>query len=296
MLERLRRTVWNWLPAFLEIAETGSVAGAARRLGLTPAAVSRTLGLLEDAVGEQLFNRVGRSLTLNQHGAALRDAVRAAQRAVDTGLSEALADPFGGPLRVASIGVLTDSFVIPALASLKAAHPQLVPDHLNVGAAEANVMLARGQLDVAFYYEDLTAEDIVVTRLGALGASVYCGRGHPLFDAARVTRAALLEHAFSVPQIGDTGRVMDGWPADLPRRIGMRITTLRSNLQVSLSGTLLTVLPDVTAADHLAAGDLRRFTTPRLPPIDVFAAHHASATARGAVTRLVDAVRARVAV
>ena len=46
MLSVLRRNLWNWLPAFLEIAEAGSVVGAARRLALTPAAVSRTLGLV----------------------------------------------------------------------------------------------------------------------------------------------------------------------------------------------------------------------------------------------------------
>lgn len=295
MLDRLRRTTWNWLPSFLEVAETGSVVAASKRLGLTPAAVSRTLGLLEDALGEQLFNRVGRSLTLNAHGAALRDAVRAAQRAIDGGLAEALGDPFGGPLRVASIGVVTDSFVVPALADLKVAYPQLLPDHLNLGAREANAMLARGQLDVAFYYEELTADGIVLTRLGALSASVYCGRAHPLFARRRIARDELLAHPFSVPQIGDTGRVMDGWPADLPRRIGMRITTLRSNLQVCLSGALLTVLPDVTAAPHLPTRELRRLPAPRLPPIDIFAAHHASATPRGSVAHLIAAVRARLA-
>jgi DNA-binding transcriptional LysR family regulator len=296
MLDRLRRTTWNWLPAFLEIAETGSVARAAKRLALTPAAVSRTLRLLEDELGEPLFNRGGRTLALNTTGAALRDAVRAAQRAVDVGLSEALGSGFGGPLRVASVGVLTDHFVVPAVLDLLRAHPTLVPEHLNLRTVDANAMLSRGQLDVAFYYEDVTVQSVRVHRIGSTPASVYCGRAHPLFGRRRVGRADVLEHAFSVPQIGDTGRVMDGWPPEVPRRIGMRITVLRSNLHVALSGVLLTVLPDATAAPHVTRRELRRLPCVSVPPIEVFAARHESATERGAVIALIRDVEARLRV
>jgi LysR family glycine cleavage system transcriptional activator len=104
VLASLRKHVWNWLPAFVEIAEAGSVVAAARRLALTPAAVSRTLGLLEDALGYPLFDRVGKRLALNAAGVALRDAVRAATRAVDAGLAGDADDRLGGPLACA-VGV-----------------------------------------------------------------------------------------------------------------------------------------------------------------------------------------------
>lgn len=294
MPRQLRRTTWNWLPTFLEVAETGSVSAASRQLGLTPAAVSRTLRLLEEQLGDPLFNRVGRSLALNTAGAALRDAVRRAVAQVDEGLLQTLGDPFVGALRVASIGVLTGHFVVPCLTRLKGEHPALVPEHLNLGTAEANALLARGQLHVAFYYEDVTAEHILVERLGQTTTSVYCGAAHPLFARAEVSRADILAQPFSVPQIGDTGRVMDGWPPDVPRAVGMRITMLHSNLEVALSGLMLTVLPDVTAAPHVAAGELRRLCFSGLPPIDVFAARHQSATERGAVASLVRAVGERL--
>ncbi len=288
MIPALRRNLWNWLPAFAEIAETGSVAAAARRLALTPAAVSRTLGLLEDAMGTPLFNRVGRGLVLNAAGTALRDAVRAATRDIDHGLSESLGDPFLGPLRVSSIGVLTDHFVIPALVALKRAHADLTPEHANLGPAEAATLLVRGLLDVAFWYEEVTAEEVVVERVGQLGAGIYCGKGHPLFTARRPALADVLEHAFSVPRIGDSGRVQDGWPSDVPRKIGMRITMLRSNLVVALSGALLTVLPDVTAAPHVAAGELRALPVLALPPIEVFAARHSGGLGRRPAQLLIE--------
>lgn len=295
MLTALRRNLWNWLPTFAEVAETGSVVAAARRLSLTPAAVSRTLRLLEDALGTPVFNRVGRGLVLNAAGASLRDAVRAATRDIDAGLSESLGDPFQGPLRVASLGVLTDHYVVPALIELKAKHADLHPEHAVLGPAEAATLLVRGLLDVAFWYEDVTAEEIVVERLGQIGASIYCGRGHPLFAARRPSLADVLAHPFSVPRIGDTGRVQDGWPSDVPRKIGMRITMLRSNLLVALSGALVTVLPDVTAAPHEDAGELRRLPVLELPPIEIFAARHAAALGRRPGQLVIDAVIALLA-
>jgi DNA-binding transcriptional LysR family regulator len=294
MIPRLRRNIWNWLPAFLEVAETGSVGRAARNLSVTPAAISRTLRLLQEEVGSPLFNRVGRQLVLNATGAALRDAVRSASRAVDTGLTEALGDPFVGPLRVASLGVLTEHFVVPCLIELRRAHPELVPEHVNIGTSEANAQLVRGQIDLAFYYEEVTAAGVVVERLGQTSTSIYCGREHPLFGARRVTLEQVLAHPFSVPQIGDSGRIMDGWPADLRREVGMRITLLRSNLEVCRSGALLTVLPDVTAAPDLERGLLRRLPVVELPAIELFAARHESAPERSAVRGLVDAVTARL--
>ena len=294
MLSSLRRNVWNWLPAFAEIAESGTVVAAARRLRLTPAALSRTLGLLEGALGTQVFDRVGRRLVLNSAGLALQDAITVATRSVETGLSDSLGDPFLGTLRVSSIGVLTDHVVVPALIDLKLRHPALLPEHAVHGPAEAMTLLARGLLDVAFYYEELTIEPGVVERLGELSAAVYCGVSHPLFRRRRVTVADVVAHPFSVPRVGDSGRVQDGWPVELPRTIGMRITMLRSNLQGAVAGAMLTVLPDVTAAEDLAAGRLRRLTVIELPPIPVFAARHRDSVGRRPGQVIIELARARL--
>ena len=64
-VQRKLRDVWNWLPTFRAIAETEHLPSAAERLHVTSAAVSRTLKLLEERLGEKLFNLDGRSLILN---------------------------------------------------------------------------------------------------------------------------------------------------------------------------------------------------------------------------------------
>lgn len=60
------------LLCFQAVAETGSFSAAARRLGLSQPALSRTVRLLEEALGARLFDRDTRNVALTPVGAELR--------------------------------------------------------------------------------------------------------------------------------------------------------------------------------------------------------------------------------
>ena len=64
------------LESFVRGAETGSFSAAARRLSLTPAAVSRNVAMLERNLGIRLFQRSTRKLTLTEAGERFLDAIR----------------------------------------------------------------------------------------------------------------------------------------------------------------------------------------------------------------------------
>jgi DNA-binding transcriptional LysR family regulator len=66
----------NLLTALDALLADGSVAGAARRLGLSASAMSRTLARLRATTGDPLLVRAGRGLVPTPHAAALRDRVR----------------------------------------------------------------------------------------------------------------------------------------------------------------------------------------------------------------------------
>lgn len=281
--------IWNWLPVFRAVAETEHLPTAARRLHVTTPAISRTLKLLEERLGYELFNRTGRALVLNTAGERLLRAVRESMGRVDVALKELSTEPLSGPLRISSIGVLTNHFVLPALLELHEAYSGLEPRLENFRTSEANDLIRRGQLDGAFYYEGISQEGLVVEALGTTTASIYCGMGHPLFGQAP-SLEELLEHPFSVPAIGDTGQVMDGWPVEVARKIGMRITLLTTNLAICSRGRFLTVLPDVTAHAQLTKGELHRFDFDLIEPISVFAAYRANERVGSAVLALVEAV------
>ncbi len=72
----------NLLTALDALLAEGSVAGAARKLGLSGSAMSRTLARLREATGDPLLVRAGRGLVPTPHAAQLRERVRhAAQEA-----------------------------------------------------------------------------------------------------------------------------------------------------------------------------------------------------------------------
>ncbi len=86
---------------FVAAIDEGSLAGAGRKLGKSPAAVSRAIGFLEERVGAELLHRTTRSLKLSEAG----ERYVVACRRVLTDLEEA--DIIAAGERSAPRGLLT---------------------------------------------------------------------------------------------------------------------------------------------------------------------------------------------
>lgn len=89
------------LRTFVEVADTGGVSSAARRLGVSKSIVSRRLIRLERELGVQLLARNTHGASLTEAGAAFRDHAARVSTEIDAA-REALA-PDGdlqGRLRV----------------------------------------------------------------------------------------------------------------------------------------------------------------------------------------------------
>jgi DNA-binding transcriptional LysR family regulator len=118
------------LESFVRSAETGSFSAAARRLALTPAAVSRNVALLERNLGVRLFQRSTRKLTLTEAGERFLvdiggnlDALQAAIASVSTDRSEP-----AGVLKVSMAPTFGITYVMPLLPAFLARYPMVRPD------------------------------------------------------------------------------------------------------------------------------------------------------------------------
>lgn len=115
------------LVAFVESAGGGSFTVAARRLDLTPAAISKAVMKLEQQVGVRLFNRTTRRLTLTAEGREFAERARDALRGLDeavAGVSRA-GGSVVGRVRI-SVGIgFGRRFVLPLAALLTEQHSQL---------------------------------------------------------------------------------------------------------------------------------------------------------------------------
>lgn len=118
------------LDAFIATADEGSFSAAARRMGLTPAAVSKSVGQLEARLGVRLFQRSTRSLALTTDGERLYGQVRRPWSEIGdalTDLRQGAGKP-AGTLKVALAHTVGREFVLPLLGEFVRRFPEVVPD------------------------------------------------------------------------------------------------------------------------------------------------------------------------
>jgi DNA-binding transcriptional LysR family regulator len=115
------------LESFVRSAEQGSFSGAARRLTLTPAAVSRNVAMLERNLGVRLFHRSTRRITLTEAGEAFRMAIAdnlAGIQAAIAGLATDNGQP-AGVLRVSMPPAFGTAHILPMLPGFLARYPRV---------------------------------------------------------------------------------------------------------------------------------------------------------------------------
>ncbi len=134
-----------------ELALRGTIAGAARALGLTPSAVSQQLAVLEREAGTALVDRSPRGASLTGAGHAL--AARAAE--VLEVLAAARADldrvagSRSGPVAVASVASAAATIVSGAVAALRDSHPGIAVSVTAAEPAGALRLLLAGDVELA---------------------------------------------------------------------------------------------------------------------------------------------------
>lgn len=118
------------LEAFMRSAEHGSFSEAARRLSLTPAAVSRNVAMLERNLGVRLFTRSTRRLTLTEAGETFRqsigDTLDGLQAAI-AGVSAEGGEP-AGTLKVSLPTTFGLNYLMPLLPGFMARYPRIKPE------------------------------------------------------------------------------------------------------------------------------------------------------------------------
>jgi DNA-binding transcriptional LysR family regulator len=155
------------IAVFVEVAERGSFAKAARRLNRSPAAVTRAIAELEARLGVRLLNRTTRAVSMTEAGQrfligarrVLADLAEIEQAAMGQGRAPR------GELRVTAPIVFGRRHVLPLVTRFLARHPEV---SVQLALLDRAVDLVEEGFDVAVRIGELPDSSAIATRVGAL--------------------------------------------------------------------------------------------------------------------------------
>ncbi len=255
-----------------EVAMRGSIAAAAREVGLTSSAVSQQLAILEREAGTPLLDRSPRGVLLTGAGQALVARARIILGVLEEARAELdrLTGELAGRVRVGTVASAAASLVSEAATRLLSEHAEL---ELTVSVAEpadSISQLAAGDLDVAVvdvydgvpvpFPDYLTASELITEPLLVVAAP-------GMLPAGRLTLAGLAEQDWVMPPLtaacGQAVRLACRAEGFEPR-VRWETDDMLLLVRAVAAGHGIAVLPRLAVADNVAEVELRPLSGPRM--------------------------------
>lgn len=254
------------MKVFVAALDEGSLAGAARKLGRSPAAISRAMAFLEDHVGAALLHRTTRSLKLSEAG----ERYAVACRRVLADLEEA--DMAAAGERSAPQGTLTltapvaagEDILRPILDAFMDAVPTVC---VRLYMLDRPVNLIEEGIDVALRFAHLQDSTLIAIKLGEVRRVLAAA---PAYLAAHPPVAAPADLAHH-KVIAMTHFGLDSWsfppvpPSAVPRTVQFTprlvINSVRGAVASAVEGHGIVRLFSYHVAPEVRAGSLRLILT-----------------------------------
>jgi DNA-binding transcriptional LysR family regulator len=296
------------LSIFVAVAEERGFAAAARRLGRSPAAVTRAVAALEDRLGLRLFNRTTRAVALTDAGARHLELCRrllAEFEELEESAASERVEPRGA-IAVTAPVVFGRLHVLPVLLAYLRDHPGVDARLLLLDRV---VALVDEGIDVGVRLGHLPDSSLraigcgAVRRVVCASPAYLAARGAPLHPRDLARHACIaFEGAASLTERWIFGRRggEGGGEIVVAVRPKLAVNTAEAALDAALAGAGLTRVLSYQADGLIAARRLRivleAFEPPPVP-IHVVqpAGRHPPAKVRLFVDRAVAALRERFA-
>ena len=247
---------------FAAVARQGSLSAAGRKLGLSPASVSRQITALEEQLGARLLNRTSRSMTLTGAGETyLRHAEAILQRVeeMQVEVSQREQQP-SGMLRVHSRLLFGTLVLMPNLPRFLHAHPAI---SVELSMSNHAIDLAERNIDVDIRIGKLTESALIARRL-ATSERIVCAAPAYLTSRPPITAPGELSAhnclTYRLNTGGTVWRFVDaaGATAEVPVN-GSLVTDNGPALHASaLAGLGVVLMPDWSVREDIRAGRLVR--------------------------------------
>lgn len=252
---------------FLRVAELQSFTKAADQLGYSQAAVTVQIKQLEEELGTQLFDRIGRHIKLTEHGIQFMDhAMKVLKAAEDASTFVHKDENPSGKLRIGSIASLSMGVLPPVLLEFRTLCPQVETSiETSRFVTELLDMMRQNDVDLLYFLDRklYSSEWIkVFERPETIVFVTY--PSHPLAGKKDVPIERLLEE----PLILTTRGV--SYCDDLEQMLAAQGLEVHAFLEIGDTDVIIKLLqqkagisflPQYLVQEHLDAGSLAMITT-----------------------------------
>ena len=257
------------LRTFVEIANSGGVSSAARRLGISKSVVSRNLARLEADLGVQLLARSTRGAALTEAGIIFRDHAERACAEIDAARDLILNDgELRGRLRVAMPLSFGPTHLAPVLADMARQHPQL---QIHASYSDRFVDLVAEGFDCAVRLGYLQNSSLVARNVGPIYGKLVASPDYIKRHGLPEKPEDLAGHE-ALMQGTEAWQFLDGGKMVSVRPQGrFKADNGTALIAAAFAGVGIAWLPDGLTDQHVASGALVPIMTRYpLPPAGLY--------------------------
>ncbi|MEN9492397.1 MAG: hypothetical protein RJA63_2846 [Pseudomonadota bacterium] len=275
----MKAATLNQLLVFRAIAESHSIRGAARRLGLSAPSVSQTLRQLEAEVGLPLFKRTTRQMALTDAGEQLVAGAFGALATVEQAL-EAVKDQGQAPC--GSVSITLPRFVYqhyfrPIYADFCRHYPGIL---LDISVTDATVDLLREGHDLGIRFGDRIDPSMVALPLTPpMRDALFCSPAYAAAHGLPRSPAELAGHRtiryryITARQLAPLQLMVEGDTLEIETPASLIVNDTDAMIDASLKGLGIGGILEPLVADALQTGTLLpvlRAHWPRVPGLHVY--------------------------
>jgi DNA-binding transcriptional LysR family regulator len=258
------------MKVFIAALDEGSLAGAGRLLGRSPAAVSRAIAFLEAHVGAELLHRTTRTLRLSEIGTPYAESCRrvlaeleqadmaaAGEHAAPTGILTITAPPIGG-----------EEVLRPVIDAFLEAFPAV---SVNLVLLNRAANLVEEGIDVALRILDLPDSSLTAIRVGGDVKQVVVASPRYLAQHPRIEAPAdLAKHRIISSDSRDRWVFPPAEGSTVPRSVPVKprlvVNSVRAALGAAVAGLGVTRLLTYHVAERVQDGSLELLLREAEPP------------------------------
>jgi len=256
---------WDDVRIFLAVARAGQILGAARRLELNHATVSRRVASLEQALNAKLFRRHTAGSELTPAGERFLGVAERMEADMIAARSELAGegDAVSGAVRIGAPDGFGVAYLAPRLGALTAMHPEL---SIQLVPVPRSFSLSRREADIAITVERPTEGRLVAARLVDYSLGLYASRAYADKNGLPASPAELTRHSLigyvgdlvASPSLDYATEFSAGWAARFAISSALgQVEAVRSGAGIGILHTFIArPLPELVAVK--AAPPIRR--------------------------------------